>query len=191
LWTALPTDRPTRCALVAQTPGVAGTEAIRRTNGARIVGELIVSAPCTLPLERVAAIKAELATRSGKQWPQADLTITANPIALDDETIVERVLLIGTRLRMPVHHVVIQDVGGRKSMALDLEVDSAMNLKSGHSIGSDLEAAIAAEVPTPLYVPWDETANSMALWPSLAPRQGSVSRRCCVARQTLYSRARS
>jgi hypothetical protein len=67
----------------------------------------------------------------GKQWPQADLTITANPIALDDETIVERVLLIGTRLCMPVHHVVIQDVGGRKSVALDLEVDSAMNLKSG------------------------------------------------------------
>ena len=58
--------------LAAQTPGVAGTEAIRlRTSGARIVRELIVSAPRTLPLERVAAIKAELATRSGKQSPQA------------------------------------------------------------------------------------------------------------------------
>jgi hypothetical protein len=68
------------------------------------------------------------ATRA--QWPQADLTITANPIALDYETIVERVLLIGTRLRLPVHHVVIQDMDGRKSVTLDLEVDSAMNLES-------------------------------------------------------------
>ena len=81
--------------------------------------------PRTLPLERVAAIKAELATRIGKQWPQADLTITANPIALDDETILERVLLIGTRLRLPVHHVVIHDMDGRKSVALDLEVEGA------------------------------------------------------------------
>src|ERR1700722_13291666 len=55
LWTEPPTDRPARCALVTQTPGVAGTEAIRRTNGARIVGDLIVSVPRTLPLERVAA----------------------------------------------------------------------------------------------------------------------------------------
>jgi hypothetical protein len=72
----------------------------------------------------------ELATRSGKQWPQADLTITANPIALDDETIFEQVLLNGTRLRLPAHHVVIQDMGGRKSVALDLEVDGAKNLES-------------------------------------------------------------
>jgi divalent metal cation (Fe/Co/Zn/Cd) transporter len=41
--------------LVAQTPRVAGTEAIRlRTSGARIVRELIVSVPRTLPMERVA-----------------------------------------------------------------------------------------------------------------------------------------
>ena len=80
-------------ALVAETPGVARTEAIRlRTSGPRTVGEVIVSAPRTLLLERVAAIKSELAARIGQRWPQADLTITANPIALDDETILERVL---------------------------------------------------------------------------------------------------
>ncbi len=45
------------CALVAQTPGVARTEAIRlRTSGAQIVGEVIVSAPRTLSLERAAGI---------------------------------------------------------------------------------------------------------------------------------------
>jgi divalent metal cation (Fe/Co/Zn/Cd) transporter len=47
--------------LVAQTPGVAGTEAIRlRTSGARIVRELIVSAPRTLPMERVARSRRSL-----------------------------------------------------------------------------------------------------------------------------------
>ena len=134
-------------ALVAQTPGVARTEAIRlRTSGARIVGEVIVSAPRTLSLERAAGIKAELAARIGQRWPQADLTITANPIALDDETILERVLLVATRRRLPVHHVTIQDIDGRKSVSLDLEVDGAMTLSAAHSIASDLEEAIAAEI---------------------------------------------
>lgn len=122
-----PDGRTDAMRLVAQKPGVAGTVAIRlRTSGARIARELIVSVPRTLPPDRVAAIRAELATRSGKQRPQADLTITANPIALDDEPIVERVRLIGTRLRLPVHDVVIQDVGGRKSVAFDLDVHSAL-----------------------------------------------------------------
>jgi cation diffusion facilitator family transporter len=134
-------------ALVVQTPGVARTEAIRlRTSGARIVGEVIVSVPRTLSLERAAAIKGELAARIGQRWTQADLTITANPIALDDETILERVLLVATRRRLPVHHITIQDTDGRKSVALDLEVDGAMTLSAAHSIASDLEEAIAAEI---------------------------------------------
>ncbi len=134
-------------AVVAGTPGVAGAEAIRlRTSGARIVGELIVSVSRTLPLERVATIKADLEHQIGQRWPQADLTITANPIALDDETILERVHLTAMRRRLPVHHVTIQDIDGRKSVALDLEVDGAMTLSAAHSIASDLEDAIAAEV---------------------------------------------
>ena len=84
--------------------------------------------------------------RIGERWPQADLTITANPIALDDETILERVQLTAMRRRLPVHHVAIQDIDGRKSVALDLEVEGAMSLSAAHSIASDLEEAIAAEV---------------------------------------------
>src|ERR1700722_14361262 len=56
-----PDGRTDAMRLAAQTPGVAGTEAIRlRTSGARIVRELIVSAPRTLPLERVARSRRSL-----------------------------------------------------------------------------------------------------------------------------------
>ena len=59
--TALPDGRTDAMRLVAQTPGVAGTEAIRlRTSGARIARELIVSAPRTLPMERVARSRRSL-----------------------------------------------------------------------------------------------------------------------------------
>ncbi len=173
-------------ALVAQTRGVAGAEAIRlRTSGARIVGELIVSVSRTLPLERVAAIKADLATRIGQRWPQADLTITANPIALDDETILERVQLIATSRRLPVHHVTIQDIDGRKSVALDLEVDGAMTLSAAHSIASDLEEAVAAEVGEGVEVethiePAEPEAHSQARSPPPPRRDLCATSTTCV-----------
>jgi cation diffusion facilitator family transporter len=134
-------------ALVINTRGVAGIDAIRlRPSGAKIVGEILISVSRTLPLERVAAIKADALARITRRWPQADVTITANPLALDDETILERVLLIAARRHLPVHHVTIQDIEGRKSVALDLEVDGAMSLGDAHRLASELEDAIAEEI---------------------------------------------
>jgi cation diffusion facilitator family transporter len=133
--------------LAINTKGVAGIEAIRlRPIGPRTVGEVIVSVSRTLPLERVAAIKAELQTRIAWRWPDAELTITANPLKLDDETILERVLVIAARRGLPVHHVTIQEIEARKSVALDLEVDRAMSLGDAHALASELEDAIAEEI---------------------------------------------
>ena len=100
----------------------------------------------TLPLERVVAINAELQTRIVRRWPEAELTITANPLKLDDETILERVLVIASRRGLQVHHVTIQDIEGRKTVALDLEVDGAMTLGEAHRLASQLEDAIAEEI---------------------------------------------
>jgi cation diffusion facilitator family transporter len=133
--------------LVINTRGVARIEAIRlRPTGPRIVGDVIVSVSRTLPLERVAAIKAELEARIARRWPEAELTITANPLKLDDETILERVLVIAARRGLPVHHVTIQEIEGRKSVALDLEVDRTMPLGDAHALASKLEDAIAEEI---------------------------------------------
>jgi cation diffusion facilitator family transporter len=133
--------------LVMHDTSVAGIEAIRlRPSGPKIVGDIIVSVSRTLPLERVAGIKAELQTRIAKRWPEAELTITANPLALDDETILERVLVTAARRGLPVHHVTIQDIEARKTVTLDLEVDGAMTLGDAHRLASELEDAIAAEI---------------------------------------------
>ena len=123
--------------LVINTGSVAGIEAIRlRPSGPKIVGDVVVSVSRTLPLERVAAVKADLQTRIARKWPQAELTITANPLALNNETILERVLVIAARRGLPVHHVTIQDIEGRKTVALDLEVDGAMTLGEAHRLAS-------------------------------------------------------
>ena len=74
------------------------------------------------------------------------MTITANPIALDDETLRERILLSAGRLKLPVHHVTIQHVGERLCISLDLEVDGDMPLGSAHAQASELEDAIRGEL---------------------------------------------
>jgi cation diffusion facilitator family transporter len=163
-------------ALVINTKDVAGIEAIRlRPSGAQIVGDVMVSVPRTLPLERVAAVKTELQDRISQRWPQAELTITANPLKLDDETILERVLVIAARRGLPVHHVTIQDIEGRKTVALDLEVDRAMTLGDAHRLASELEDAIAEEVGEGVEVethiePAEPEARGQLAEPDLARR---------------------
>jgi cation diffusion facilitator family transporter len=162
--------------LVINTGSVAGIEAIRlRPSGPKIVGDVVVSVSRTLPLERVAAVKADLQTRIARRWPEAELTITANPLKLDDETILERVLVIAARRGLPVHHVTIQDIEGRKTVALDLEVDGAMALGEAHRLASQLEDAIAAEIGAGVEVethiePAEPEASGQLAEPDLARR---------------------
>ena len=162
--------------LVICTNGVAGIDAIRlRPTGPRIVGDVIVSVSRTLPLERVAAIKADLQARIAQRWPEADLTLTANPLKLDDETILERVLVIAARRGLPVHHVTIQEIEGRKSVALDLEVDRAMPLGDAHALASELEDAVASEIGDGVEVethiePAEPEASGRLAGPDLARR---------------------
>jgi cation diffusion facilitator family transporter len=162
--------------LVLHNASVAGIEAIRlRPSGAKIVGDIVVSVSRTLPLERVAAITADLQTRIARRWPEAELTITAKPLKLDDETILERVLVIAARRGLPVHHVTIQDIEGRKTVALDLEVDGAMALGEAHRLASRLEDAIAAEIGAGVEVethiePAEPEASGQLAEPDLARR---------------------
>jgi cation diffusion facilitator family transporter len=132
---------------VEHVPGVAGTDFIRlRRSGAKVVGDLGLLVSRTLPLERVSAIKADVEAAMHVKHPHVQLTVTANPVALDDETLLERILLIAGRRRLFVHHLGVQNIGARKSVTLDLEVDGAMLLATAHEIASQLEAAIAAEL---------------------------------------------
>jgi cation diffusion facilitator family transporter len=128
-------------------PGVAAIDAVRlRPSGAQIIGEVSIFVSRTLPLERVAAIKDDVARRINAEWPQTSLTLTANPRALDDESLLERVQLIATRLRFAVHHITIHEVEGRKCVSLDMEVDGRMSLGDAHDLATRLETAIEDEV---------------------------------------------
>jgi cation diffusion facilitator family transporter len=134
-------------AIARQIPGVVAVERVRaRPAGAVLFVELGVSISRTLPLDRVTMIKQQLTRAIRGDLPAAELTITTEPKALDDETVRERVMVIARDLGLAIHHVAVQTVAGRLSVSLDLEVDGAMPLAAAHDVASRLEEAIRHEL---------------------------------------------
>jgi cation diffusion facilitator family transporter len=128
-------------------PGVVSTERVRvRPAGGRLLGEVGVEVPRTLPIERVAAIRDRIADVLARTWPGSEWTVTAEPVPLDDETVLDRVMLIAARRRVFVHHVIVQTVAGRLSVSLDVEVDRRLTLRAAHAVADGLEAEIVAEL---------------------------------------------
>jgi cation diffusion facilitator family transporter len=136
--------------LIAGVPGVIAVTALRlRPLGGTIAGEVEISVSRTLSLERVAMIKDAVIAAVNNEHPGANLAVASAPIALDDETVVERVLLIANRRHIPIHHVTVQSLeGGRKSVSFDAELDGRMKLGQAHEFVSALEQAISDELGT-------------------------------------------
>jgi cation diffusion facilitator family transporter len=134
-------------AAVEATPGVVSVDFLRiRPAGAKLLGEIGIGVARTLPMERVAQIGETVADAIRQASPDAELTLTTAPCALDDESALERVLLAAARQRRPVHHVTVQEIDGRRSVSLDLELDGRMPLGVAHEAADRLEAAVRDEL---------------------------------------------
>lgn len=133
--------------IVEQVPGVIGVEALRlRPAGAEVLGDVAITVSRTLPLEKASAIAANVAAAIAARHPEAALTVSARPIALDDETMRERVLLIAAKRHVSIHHVTLQEIEGRTSISFDVELDRHMTHGNAHEIVSGLETEIAREL---------------------------------------------
>jgi cation diffusion facilitator family transporter len=133
-------------ALLRATPGVIAVESLRlRTAGPKILGEAVLCVARTLPLERAARIKADAGAAIAQAFPGAQIALAAHPIALDDETVLERILLVAARRRLQIHRIIAQQIGERLSVTLDLELDGAMPHGRAHAIATSLEQAILEE----------------------------------------------
>jgi divalent metal cation (Fe/Co/Zn/Cd) transporter len=133
--------------IIGRVPGVESIEHIKlRAAGAEILGEVDIGVARTSSIERVSAIREAVRDAAGRAFPDSNLTVTATPLALDDETLLQRVLLVSARRRLPVHHVTVQEIGGRRSVSFDIELDGRMPHGKAHEIATDLENALEKEL---------------------------------------------
>jgi cation diffusion facilitator family transporter len=165
-------------AIARQVPGVVAIERVRaRPAGAVLFVDLGVGVSRTLPLDRVSAIKERLNRAIRADLPTAEITITTEPRALDDETVRERVMVIARDLGLAIHHVAVQTIAGQLSVSADLEVDGAMALTTAHDIASRLEEGIRNELGPDVEV---ETHIEPLPADVLAGRDASPARRAAV-----------
>jgi len=128
---------------IEQVAGVAGVERLR----ARMVGsthfiDAIVKVPRTYPIDRVDEIKQKVQAAVTAALGDADVTFTSVPVALSNESVRERIMVIARNSGLAVHHVTVHDLGGKLIVSLDLEVDGDMPLKGAHDIAHGLEHGI-------------------------------------------------
>jgi cation diffusion facilitator family transporter len=142
--------------VIAATRRVAGVVAINQVR-AREVGEkvfidLSVDISRTLPLDRVDALKQAIIADIRKIIPGAEVQVGTQGVALNNETILDRVMVIARNRALAIHHVTVQEIQNRLSVSLDLEVDGKLTLEAAHEIADRLEDDITAELGTAVEV---------------------------------------
>ena len=132
----------------AQVGNVASVERVRtRLVGGTVVGEIDVAASRTLPLDRIELLKEDIGAAVRSALPKAEIGVNVMPRALDDETVMERVMVIARNRGLAVHHVTINAIPAGLIISLDLEVDGRLPFGTAHDIADGLEAAIRQEIP--------------------------------------------
>src|SRR4030081_259122 len=122
-------------AAIRAVPGVVGVERLRvRMVGSTHFIDAIVQVPRTYPIDRVEELKRRAQDAVAKALGDADLTFTAVPVARDNESVRERIMVIARNSGLAVHHVTVHDLGGKLTVSIDLEVDGEMALNEAHDI---------------------------------------------------------
>jgi len=133
-------------AAIRAVPGVVSVERLRvRMVGATHFIDAIVQVPRTYPIDRVDEIKHKAQGAVSDALDDADLTFTAVPVALNNESVRERIMVIARNSGLAVHHVTVHDLGDKLTVSIDLEVDGEMALTAAHDIAHALERNIRDE----------------------------------------------
>ncbi|MBR0694970.1 cation-efflux pump [Bradyrhizobium lablabi] len=133
-------------AAIRAVPGVLDVDRLRvRMVGPTYFIDAIAKVPRTYPIDRVEEIKRRAQAAVTRALGDADLTFTAVPVARDNESVRERIMVIARNSGLAIHHVTVHDLGGKLIVSIDLEVDGEMELTAAHAVAHDLERAIRVD----------------------------------------------
>src|SRR4029077_3605744 len=120
-------------AIAWRMPGVLGIDNVRvRPAGGLLMGDVSVAVARSLPLDRVSDLKASLTRALAAELKRAEFTVSTRPVAPDNESVLERVMLIAARERLLVHHVTVQSLDDRLAIGFDIELDGRLKLREAH-----------------------------------------------------------
>jgi cation diffusion facilitator family transporter len=106
----------------------------------------VVDVPRTMPVSEIAALKAELVQMIRARYPSSDVLVAANPVELDSETVFEKARLIAADHGHSIHHLTVQEIGGKLAVSFDIEFDGDVPLRIAHDKASALESEIRSKL---------------------------------------------
>ncbi len=133
--------------LVNDVHGVLAIKSIRlRPAGATMFAAIVVEVARTMPIDEIVRTKDAIFRAVHTRFPNADITVTANPVVLDNESVFQKVMLIAARRNLAIHHLTVQKIDDRLAVSFDLEVEGSMPLGAAHDTATALEEAIRGEL---------------------------------------------
>ncbi len=133
-------------ALIRSVEGVAEVNRVRlRPVGSVLFVDIDIAVARTLSQPQVTAICQKISGAVKSEMPESEIAVTTHPLALDTETVHQRVGAIAAQLGMNVHHVTAHRSEERLFVSFDLEVEETLSVREAHAMATRLEAAIRAE----------------------------------------------
>jgi cation diffusion facilitator family transporter len=126
--------------------GVAGVSRARvRPVGSVSFVDVEVFVGRGLSLLEVADIKGKVVSAIRAEMPDAEVSVSTVPLALDDESVQERVMIVARSHGVSVHHVTVHRSQGRMFVGFDVEVDAYSTVRDAHEVASRLESDLRVE----------------------------------------------
>jgi cation diffusion facilitator family transporter len=133
--------------IVEHVDGVLAIKHLRlRPAGATLFASIVVEVARTMPVDDMVKLRDTVLARVKEKFANADITVTANPVPLDNESVFQKVMLIAGRRNLAIHHLTVQHIGTKLAVSFDLEVDGATPLAAAHDTATKLENAIRREL---------------------------------------------
>ncbi|NTW84296.1 MAG: cation-efflux pump [Chlorobiaceae bacterium] len=126
--------------ITSSVAGVIDIDKLRvKPTGPQVFVEMAISVNRTLSVEKVQAICSAIEQNVRDEFPVADITINTKPVALNSETIAERVHVIGLNHNLHAHNISTSLDAEKKQITFDVEVDQQLTIKEAHDTVTALE----------------------------------------------------
>ena len=123
--------------------GVLHVEQLRiRQAGKTSYISLVADVPRSLAANQIAILENSLKDKISSLVRNPDIGIVIRPVALDSESVNEKVNAIARGRGLAIHHLIVQNLAQKLAVSFDMEFDGATSLFVAHEQATEIEEAI-------------------------------------------------
>jgi divalent metal cation (Fe/Co/Zn/Cd) transporter len=121
-------------------PEILAISALRvRSDGRTAFGTLNLDIDRSLTFSRADELKRRLQEKLKERLPDADITLTFNPVSRQSELAAETIRFIVSSFNLPLHHLIINQVNGEYFVSMHVEMPGDITLDEAHSKSEEIK----------------------------------------------------